>query len=127
VRCANSILVTYALLLGFIEAPFAHVHEQAGGDDHHAAEQAHAHLSQAARRAAGPAFDQSDPADDERLVNWFQTVQQSSFLLYFAPEPSGVVEPRANGEFVRAAPSICGHDPPLTGTLSSRAPPIIPA
>ena len=126
-RRTCTILVTCALLLGFVEAPFAHIHEQAFGEDHHATEQVHAHARHLAANTPGPAFDQIDPADDERAVNWFQTVQQTGFILFITPQQTELIEPPAAREFVRAAPSTSSHDPPRTSHLPARAPPVIPA
>ena len=126
-RRTCSIFVTWALFLGFVEAPFAHVHEHASGDDHHATEQVHAHSLHIPNKGTLPAFDDTDPAVDERLLSWFQTVQRSGFVLFFAPRQTGLIAPLNAGEFVRAAPSICSHDPPLTSQLPARSPPAIPA
>lgn len=126
-RFACTILVTWALLLSFIEAPFAHVHDFGFGDDHHATEQAHTHLRHLDAHGDGPAFDQIDPADDARAINWFQTVQHASFVLFLAPAASELSQPVPISEFVRATPAICGHDPPLLTNLPTRAPPAIPA
>ncbi len=116
-----------ALLMGFIEAPFAHTHEIATGEDHHAAEEAHAHAPRAVAKTAGPAFDRTDPADDERPSNWFQTVQSSAPSLYVVAQQSGIVPPLVAHERVRPAPLTCSHDPPAVSELPSRAPPTIPA
>jgi len=126
VRSTCTILAIWALLLGFIEAPFVHFHQQAAAENHHAGQQAHAHTPHLAT-PAGASFHRIDPADDVRLVTWFQPIQQSVFILFFAPEQTGVVAPVVNREFLRAEPSICSHGPPLLANIPARAPPIIPA
>jgi hypothetical protein len=111
----------------FAEAPFAHVHEHPSGADHHATEQAHVHTRLRPAETDGAAIDQIDPADDERLVNWFQTTEQSRVVLCVAPQRAEMPAPVADPEFVRSAPSVSNHDPPLDPNLQSRAPPVIPA
>jgi hypothetical protein len=111
----------------FAQAPFAHVHEQPSGADHHATEQAHVHTRLHAAQTDGPAIDQIDPADDERLVNWFQTTDRSSIVLCIVPQRTEMPEPVADPEFARTAPSVSSHDPPFDPNLPSRAPPVIPA
>jgi hypothetical protein len=78
--------VTCALLVGFVEAPFLHVHEAGGDEDHHAFEQVHVHTPVASSPVEGPAIRNLDPAEDERAVNWFQAVQHAELFLYLAPE-----------------------------------------
>lgn len=126
-RYACTISVIGALLLGFIEAPFAHTHDGAIGEDHHAAEEAHAHVPRVVANTAGPAFDRMDPADDEHPSNWFQTVQAAAPSVYVVPQQTGIVPPRIARERVRSAPLTCSHDPPVSSDLPSRAPPTIPA
>src|SRR4051812_10521223 len=127
VRFTCAIVVTWAMLLGFAEAPFAHVHERGLGDDHHSTEQSHAHVRGVLAHTTGPSFAAVDPADDERLVNWFQTVQQNAFVLYVAPRAAAVMEPAVAKKCIRAPPDICSHDPPVYGHLPARAPPVTPA
>jgi hypothetical protein len=127
VRNASTIGVVAALLLGFVEAPFAHTHDGAIGEDHHAAEEAHAHVPRAVANTAGPAVDRTDPADDERPSNWFQTVQAAAPTVYVVPQQTGIVPPLVARERVRPAPLTCSHDPPVSSDLPSRAPPTIPA
>jgi hypothetical protein len=111
------------MLLGFMEAPFNHVHDQGDDEDHHATEAAHVHLRRPAVESHGPAIQQLDPADDERLVTWFQTIEQSAFTLYLAPQASKSWQPAPRREFARPVPIVCSHDPPLNPALPSRAPP----
>src|SRR5207302_9925839 len=101
-----------------------HVHDQGTGEDHHAVEAAHVHLRQHPALPHGSAIQQLDPADDERLVTWFQTIEQSAFTLYLAPQASKSWQPAPRTEFVRPAPIVCSHDPPLNPALPSRAPPL---
>ena len=126
-RCAFTIGVIAALLLGFVEAPFAHTHDWATGEGHHAAEETHTHVPRVVANAAGPAFDRTDPADDERPSNWFQTVQAAAPSVYVVPEQTGILPPLVARERVRPAPLSCSHDPPVSSDLPSRAPPTIPA
>ncbi len=127
VRCASTVGVIAALLLGFIEAPFAHTHEFRTGEDHHAAQEAHAHAPRVVADTPGPAFDSMDPADDERPSNWFQTVQTAAPFVYVVPHQTGIVPPLVARERVRPVPLTSSHDPPVASDLPSRAPPTIPA
>ena len=108
-------------------APFAHTHEIGFGEDHHAAEEAHAHAPRVVANTAGPAFDRTDPADDERPSHWFQTVESSAPSVYVVPQQTGIIPPLVVRERVRPAPLTCSHDPPVVSDLPSRAPPSIPA
>ena len=114
-------------MVGFIEVPFTHVHDRASGEEHHRVEGAHLHAHRLATESTGPAFDRIDPADDERLVNCFQLVRHNGISLYIALQDTEVIEPALVREFVRAAPLVCNHDPPLISNLLARAPPVIPA
>lgn len=118
--------VTCALLLGFLEAPFVHVHECGDDEDHHASEQVHVHASITASPVDGPAFQQLDPADGERAVNWFQAVQHAELFLYVTPEQVSLPEPAEQGEFLQPPPPVRSHDPPSHSQGPSRAPPSIP-
>ena len=126
-RFACAISVMCVLIVSFIEAPFAHVHDQASGEDHHRSELAHVHAHHVTTESSGPAIDRIDPADDERLVNCFQLVRHSGISLYSAPQETEVIEPAPVREFVRATPLVSNHDPPPISNLPARAPPIIPA
>src|SRR4051794_16688289 len=86
VRSLCTIAVVGSLLLGFVEAPFYHVHDHRAGEDHHATEAAHVHSLRPHVESTGPAIQEFDPADDERLVTWFQTIEQNAFVLYIAPQ-----------------------------------------
>jgi len=127
VRSLCAIPLACALVLRFAEAPLAHVHGHGGDADHHAAAQAHFHLHSRAPMQPGLVFERPDPADDVRMVDWFQTVEQTHLDIDLAPALIGVpgsFEPR---EYLSAPPEICGHDPPVVSDRESRAPPSIPA
>ena len=126
-RTLCSITVSWALLLSFLEAPFVHVHEQPGGDAHHATEQAHVHARLPSANTQGLAIEELDPADDERPVNWYQTAQCGSCVLFIAPQNERLAAPIGHQEFLLPAPAACGHSPPFRRSLQSRAPPVTPA
>jgi hypothetical protein len=107
-----------------MEAPFNHVHDQGTGADHHTREAAHIHLRHHSVESHGPALQQLDPADDERLVTWFQTIEQGRQTLYVAPEISQFRVANTINEFERPTPSVRNHDPPFDPAVPSRAPPI---
>ena len=113
-----------ALFVGFMESPFYHVHEQRSGGDHHAEEAAHVHVRHSLGESSGPAVQSTDPSDDERVITWFQSTEQSAFLFYVAPEIARRPEPVVRIGVVRPAPSFCNHDPPFNPALPSRAPPV---
>jgi hypothetical protein len=127
VRSLGTVAVTCALVLGFIEAPFLHVHEFGGDEDHHASEQVHVHTPAGLSPVDGPAVRNPDPADDERTVNWFQAVQHAELFVYLAPEQVRIPEPVEQSEFLSPPPPVRGHDPPSCSQRPSRAPPVIPA
>ena len=116
-----------ALLVGFVEAPFLHVHEAGGNEDHHAFEQVHVHTPVSSSPVKGPAVQNLDPADDERTVNWFQAVPYAGLYLSLAPEAVPIAKPLEECGGVGPPPPVRNHDPPLHSSRPSRAPPITPA
>ncbi|MBI1789147.1 MAG: hypothetical protein HYR60_16570 [Acidobacteria bacterium] len=119
-----AVTVAASLLLGFAGAPCDHVHEQGGGESHHTTVQSHVHAHAASPDVDGAVFDEIDPAGDARAVTWFQTVAPAGFSLWLAARPPAVPEPVEDTEFLRPAPPVCGHDPPLALHRPSRAPPL---
>ena len=121
-----SVTVLFALLEAFGEAPFTHVHEYAGGEDHHSSERSHVHPRALLPESEGPVLRDIDPADDELAVTWLQAVQYSGFSLYLTPAEPALPQPSREPESLVRAPLVRGHDPPVTLRLSSRAPPLLP-
>jgi len=124
VQTLCSMAVSWALFLCFLEAPFIHVHDQVSGDAHHATEQAHVHARLRSANTQGLAIEQLDPADDERPVNWFQTVQYGACTLFVAPRHERLAEPADRRQFLTPAPVACGHSPPFRRSIPPRAPPV---
>jgi hypothetical protein len=127
VRSIPAIAVLCALAVSFVQAPLAHTHEFADRAEHHALEQAHFHVHAQPVDASIPAVRQLDPASDERAASWFLTTQHSGVGQHLAPAQIIVPEPPRTSEFVRPAPLLRSHDPPLVLGLPSRAPPVQPA
>lgn len=126
-RSLGTVAVTCALLVGFVEAPFLHVHETVGNEDHHAFEQVHVHAPVALAPVNGPAVQNLDPADDERTVNWFQAVSHAEIFLCLAPAEVLIPEPLGLSECLAPPPPVRSHDPPSRSQRPSRAPPVVPA
>jgi hypothetical protein len=97
-RSLGTVWVTCALLVGFVEAPFLHVHEAGRDEDHPAFEQVHVHTPLASSPVDGPIVQQLDPAEYDRTVNWFQTVQNADLFVYLAPEAVQIADPPAECE-----------------------------
>jgi hypothetical protein len=127
VRRLGTVSVTCALLVGFVEAPFLHVHDVGGDEDHHAFEQVHVHTPVARSQVEGPSVQNLDPADDERTINWFQAVQHATLSLYLAPETVQTADTLQEWECLLPAPAVRNHDPPSYSSRPTRAPPITPA
>ena len=126
-RYACTLIVSWALLLSFAGAPLWHVHQVGDGADHHAVEQRHLHLPRIATQTDDTVIGQIDPADDERLVSWFQIVPHGGFVFPAVPRAAGVIALLVARDFVRPAPFTRSHDPPLISCLPARSPPISPA
>lgn len=126
-RSIAAVAVVCALALSFVQAPLAHTHEFADPEEHHALEQAHFHIHAQPVDLSAPAIGQLDPASDERAANWFLTTEHSGLEQHIVAGRIILPEPVRTGEFVRPAPLLGGHDPPLVLSLPSRAPPVQPS
>jgi hypothetical protein len=115
--------VICALLIGFAQAPFLHVHEHGFGEEHHSTEQAHVHGRIPSLETDGPTIQEIDPADDERAIDWLHAVSFSGVSLYLTSERIGVPEPGADPGVIQPVPIARGNSPPCCAQLPARAPP----
>jgi hypothetical protein len=122
VRPQLSILANIALLVGFWEAPFLHIHQHEATQRHPGA-LLHFHLKTAHFAGTGSEFRSLDPDDDVLLQNWV-SASPTGFGLNPAilTEPFFLTAPAHSGWTV-AAPPHTGHDPPLILLHNPRAPP----
>ncbi|MFN0169896.1 MAG: hypothetical protein ACKV22_26030 [Bryobacteraceae bacterium] len=120
-RPSSAITATFALLLSFAQAPFAHMHRR-DPDHRHATATPHSHLrllSDQHRALHGP-----DDDDDAQAVDWVLLAQHSGQpLVAEKSEPMIVSVPPAGYELLRA-PAPRAHDPPGIIQLPPRAPPV---
>ena len=126
-RSIHAVTLILALLLGLVEAPFAHIHELGIGEDHHANQQTHVHAWLNRSNDSGSAFEAIDPADGEHATDWFQAVPYAGFSLWIVPTQACLPKPIDSSEFLRPAPPVRSHDPPSHSRRPARAPPSIPA
>ena len=117
----SAITATFALLLSFAQAPFAHMHRR-DPDHRHATVMPHSHLrllSDQRLALHGPEDD-----DDVQPVDWVLLAQSSTqpFVAEIS-EPVIVSAPPARYELLRA-PAPRAHDPPGLTRLPPRAPPV---
>ena len=122
-RPTTAILVNLALCLGFVQAPFLHVHQHESTQRHPGAF-LHLHLESVHPAGGGPEFRNLDPDDDAQLQNWFSanipsdawlnSVVLAESVCVHAPEISG---------WTAAAPLPHGYDPPRLCIKNPRAPP----
>ena len=121
-RPFTAILLTFALGLAFIEAPFLHVHEHEATQKHSGA-LLHLHLKSAQPVGSGSAFRNLDPDDDAQLQNWFSATSTVAGLTpVILVEAHCVSLPEFSG-WTDQAPLYSGHDPPLLCIRNPRAPP----
>jgi hypothetical protein len=127
VQSFRAVAVICAILIGFAQAPFLHVHEHDFGEEHHATEQAHVHERLSSIETDGPSIQEIDPADDERTVDWLQAVSTCVLSLYLTSERIEIPEPAANPGVIRPVPIARGNSPPCCAQLPGRSPPSDPA
>jgi hypothetical protein len=122
VRAPGAILSTAALLWGFVQAPFFHIHPE--DFDHPApATLSHVHV-RSAPAAPGPAISALTADDDAVDVEWGIARVSAVSLAVDLSIPDTILIPAPT--FVSAAvqtPQQRGHDPPELTPKQSRAPP----
>jgi hypothetical protein len=112
------------LLLAFLQAPFAHVHEHES-TQRHAGAFLHTHFGHIqADHHSRPELRDLDPDDDAVFQHWFaaaQNAQQSlNFILCVVPFLPPPVQSEWRAEIVRPS----AHDPPVLVLLPPRSPPV---
>lgn len=116
-----------AILIGFAQAPFLHIHEHDFGEEHHATQQAHIHERLSSIETDGPTIQEIDPADDERAVDWLHAVSFSGGFLYLTSDRISTPEPAADPGVIQPVPIARGNSPPCCAQLPGRSPPSDPA
>jgi hypothetical protein len=118
-RPSSAITVTLALLLSFIQAPFAHTHRR--DPDHlHAVGLSHSHFGLLSGRNL--ALHVPDD-DDVAPIDWVVLTKEfSQPFVAITNEPSFVPSLGPQQQVVRT-PTARAHDPPLLHAVPSRAPP----
>jgi hypothetical protein len=115
-------LVSFALCLAFVEAPFLHVHQHEAAQRHPGA-LLHLHLRSVQPLGNGPEFRNLDPDDDAQFQDWFSATSTDTGLNpAIVAETYSISAPEFSGWTVEA-PLSNGHDPPLLCIRNSRAPP----
>jgi hypothetical protein len=124
VRTSSSILLSLALLVAFLEAPFLHTHQHEA-TQRHAGAFLHFHLKSAHPVGKNPEFRDLDPNEDAQYQAWFSatTTDSGTMVPVVFAAPFSVPIPESSGWSIET-PQRIGHDPPLLIPRSPRAPPI---
>ena len=122
-KIPGALLSTTALLWGFYQAPFSHIHPE---DFDHPTSSALVHWHLQVLPAVGSPPSLNTPAEDDDAIdlswNALRTpIAQVPFNLEFAETVHPPVEPV--GSSAIAVPRPRGHDPPELSHTSPRAPP----
>ena len=123
-RVSGTILGALALLLGFYQAPFAHIHTD--DFDHPASTSlVHWHLHHEESSSTTPAFNAPTADDDAIDVGWNAVRSSSPHIScdFATTEIVQVLAVNVTTEPVQI-PLRRGHDPPDVAPKSPRAPPL---
>ena len=122
-RTSSSILVSLALLVAFVEAPFLHTHQHES-TQRHAGAFLHFHLKSVHPIGTSPEFRDLDPNEDAQFQSWFSATatDSGSITPVIHAEPFTLPAPELSG-WSTETPLRTGHDPPLLSPRSPRAPP----
>jgi hypothetical protein len=122
VRAPGAILSTAALLWGFVQAPFFHIHPE--DFDHPAtATPAHMHIH-LAPVALGPALSALTADDDAVDVEWgIARTSAVSFAVDLSIREAILISAPTFASTAVQIPQQCGHDPPELTPKQPRAPP----
>jgi len=121
VRVPGATLSIAALLWGFLQAPFLHIHIE--DQDHPAASPSHLHV-QVAQRVPGPAIGAHTADDDAIDLEWSIAAPSGvNFHFDLGPPESVFVFTPALASAPLQSPQRRGHDPPDLSPKQSRAPP----
>lgn len=123
-RISTSVLLSLALLVAFVEAPFLHTHQHEA-TQRHAGAFLHFHLKSANPIGRSPEFRGLDPNEDAQYQAWFSatTTDSGTMAPVVYAEPFSVPIPESNG-WSNETPLRTGHDPPLLSPRIPRAPPV---
>jgi len=123
VRSSSSILLSLALLVAFVQAPFMHTHQHEATQKH-AGAFLHFHLRLASAASGRPELRGLDPNDDALYAGWISAspTHSGSITPVVREEPFSLFIPERTGWTVETPLGI-GHDPPLIRRNSPRAPP----
>jgi hypothetical protein len=115
-------LVSVALLLAFLEAPFEHTHQNQS-TQRHSGPPLHLHLKSFHATGSGEALLAPDPDDDAVFQNWFAiTHNDPGTSPALAVECFSLSAPEDTGWIARPLPEM-GPDPPHLSSTNPRAPP----
>jgi len=124
VRTSTSVLLSLALLVAFVEAPFLHTHQHEA-TQRHAGAFLHFHVRSAHPIGRSPEFRGLDPNEDAQYQAWFSATatDSGSMIPVIHAEPFSLPAPEPS-EWSIETPRRTGHDPPLISPRSPRAPPV---
>lgn len=122
-RQFTAIVLSLALCLAFVQAPFLHIHQHEATQKHPGAF-LHLHFGSVQPARHGPEFRNLDPDDDAVFHNWFSATTSSDAGLtpVVLAESVCVHAPEISG-WTAEAPLPHGYDPPLLCIKNPRAPP----
>jgi hypothetical protein len=123
VRSYGSILLSLALLVAFVQAPFLHTHQHESTQKH-AGAFLHVHLGLATPHSKNPEIRDLDPDEDALYEGWFSAPPVAAGLIapVLRTEPLVLPLPERSG-WTLEVPLQVGHDPPLICPKSPRGPP----
>ena len=123
-RSYGSILLSLALLVAFVQAPFLHTHQHESTQKH-AGAFLHVHLKLATPVSKSPELRGLDPDEDALYEGWFSAppTDLGSMTPVIVAEPFSLPLPERGGWTV-VTPLQFGHDPPPLCSNSPRAPPV---
>jgi hypothetical protein len=124
VRISTSVLLSLALLVAFVQAPFLHTHQHES-TQRHAGAFLHFHVRSAHPLGKSPEFRGLDPNEDAQYQGWFSATatDSGSMIPVIHAQPSTLPAPELSG-WSTETPIRSGHDPPLLNPRSPRAPPV---
>lgn len=123
VRSFSAVLLSLAIFIAFLEAPFLHTHRHKA-TQRHSGPVFHFHLGLAHHAGNRPAFQALSPDDDAQSQNWFSLSPTHSTLIGLAaPAKFYSIPLPAISRLAIDAPLQTGHDPPLLIPQNPRPPP----
>lgn len=124
-RSLASSLASVAVLLAFVQAPSAHIHEHEATERHDGSF-LHLHVPHIeVPDSDGPEWRDLDPDDDAQSLNWASLAPSYEGLVPVVLRECTVIVPVlaiANWQMTDLRPSA--HDPPTSRATPPRAPPI---